>query len=242
MKNTSIQTILFLILNLSAHAALAGLQSPFDSQVPGVSIPNAHVLLVNDDNRPLVVRGMAPNQKQIGELKNLGIQKILIFKTETKSEVGEEKAALLEAGYQDYEISHIPFPWKDLNNFQETCQKTVQALQVIEHAIDGEAPIFFHCTVGEDRTGYLAGLLKVWQSPELAIKDIFREELCARGYEAGNAQKPKQVVSKIRETLTPSFWAMGILLKQWREDGLFLDPRNCPQKWSLPETKNLVCR
>jgi hypothetical protein len=242
MKYSYTPKILFFVFALFASTALAGLKSPFPSAVPGLSIPNAHVLLFNDDDRPLILRGMAPNQTQMRELKDLGIQKILIFKMEIKNEVAQEKQYLESIGYEPHQILHIPFPWKNLHNFHETCQMTVRALQEIESAIDGEAPLFFHCSVGEDRTGYLAGLLQIWHSPDLAIKDVFAEELCARGYEAGNHRKPLHVVSKIRETLSPRFWAMGLLLKQWREDGLFLDPRQCPHQDPFPEVKNLVCQ
>jgi hypothetical protein len=57
---------------------------------------------------------------------------------------------------------------------------TIDALNMLKKADDNGEKIYFHCTVGEDRTGH----------------------------EAGNPKKNSTDVAKIRESLTPAFFTM----------------------------------
>lgn len=236
MKTMTIAFTLF--CSLSSHAEL---KSSFLSQVEGLTIPNSHVLSNNDEGQALVVRGMAPNQTQVSELKDLGIEKVIIFKNETKGEVQAEKKALVAAGFQEKNIYHIPFLWKDLTDFQNDCKLTVRALKIIASSEQQGKPVFFHCTMGEDRTGYLAGLYKLWSNSNFSVENVFKQEMCARGYEAGDKRKNITVVSKIRETLTPTFVKMAELLNQWQSEGLTLSEAHCPAQVKLPAT-DLKCK
>ncbi|KHD89222.1 MAG: hypothetical protein OM95_05255 [Bdellovibrio sp. ArHS] len=213
---------LFLFLSSAAHAL-----------VPGSSIPNAHVIYNAGD--AAVIRGKAPaNKKQMAELLALGVEEFLIFKNETKGEVAKQILTLQSLGLAQNDITHIPFLWKDLHDFKSSCQMTIQALRTIEKALQNNKSIYFHCTVGEDRTGYLAGLWGLWAGTYKTVRQSVREELCARGYEAGNPRKPyPNVVFKIRETLTPTYLKMTILLGHAKKQRLSLDEAWCEQEPEL---------
>ena len=234
--------VLFTLLLLAASTSFA-FGSSFESEVPGLSIPNSHVLLQGSKDQPLVLRGMTPTADQIDELKSVGVEKIIIFKNETKNEVQKEIKELRDQGFANRDVLHVDFPWKDLTNFQDSCRMTVQALQFLDESVAADKPVFFHCTVGEDRTGYLAGLFQIWQNPDVSVQKVFQSELCDRGYEAGNTRKPKQVVAAIRATLTPTFMQMASLLKTWKKQGASLDVSLCNEvEADLVKAKIPVCK
>ena len=202
--------------------------------IEGSTIPNAHIVYANDGAQ--VIRGKAPaNAQQMQELIDLGVSEFIIFKNDVKGEVEKEKQALKELGIAPRSITHIAFPWKDLHDFKTACTMTVKALKTIEAAVAKNKSLYFHCTVGEDRTGYLAGLWGLWAGTYTSVPQSVKEELCARGYEAGNKDKPyKNVVLKIRETLTPTYLKMVMVLADARNRGQELNPSLCETE---PELK-----
>ncbi|MNS90680.1 hypothetical protein D3C72_1247410 [compost metagenome] len=218
--------LFFTLLVLQANAA-----------VDGVSISNAHVVFQNQNST--IFRGKAPaNKSQYQELINLGVTEFIIFKNDVKGEVEKEISQLQSMGIQRNSISHIPFLWKDITDFKSACEMTIEALQKIEVAVQDGKNLYFHCTAGEDRTGYLAGLWGLWADTYPSLKKSFNEELCARGYEAGNPNKPyRGVVSKIRETLTPTYLKMAVLLHQARTEGRGLDSALCQTEPDLQSLK-----
>ncbi len=152
----------------------------------------------------------------------------VIFKNDTKGEVVKEQVLLQSLGVPSSSITHIPFPWKDLHDFPAACRMTIQALRTIEQAVAGNKSLYFHCTVGEDRTGFLAGLWGLWAGTYTSTTESVQNELCARGYEAGNPHKPyRDVVLKIRETLTPTYIKMAMLLGEAKMHGQSLDESFC---------------
>lgn len=201
--------------------------------VPGLSISNSHI--VTESGATKVIRGMAPRSvAQIQELKKLGVTEVLIFKNETKNEVQTEIAQLQKAGFAAEAITNVPFPWKDLPDFKSTCQMTIQALHVIEQAASHGRSIYFHCTVGEDRTGYLASLWELWSGARSSIQNSFQEQMCERGYEAGNPNKPyRDVVLKVREGLTPLYLKMLSVLANARNNGEELSASLCDNEPKL---------
>ncbi|MCB0366572.1 MAG: tyrosine-protein phosphatase [Bdellovibrionaceae bacterium] len=194
---------------LATRDAAASLASPFPSCVPRTQIPNTHSL----DENEIIIRGMAPrNQEDIDSLKNLGIERVLIFKNQTRNEVDKEVAQLVSSGWTKQQVSLIPFPWKEHKSFKDACTQTIEALKILQDHHRRNLPLYFHCTVGEDRTGYLAGLLRWWWE-DAPLEEIFERELCMNGYGAGNPRKPfRQVVQKIRDSLTPLFVKMAYVL------------------------------
>jgi hypothetical protein len=201
MKNTL--KILCLLLSINAFA---GFESPIEGTVSNLSTPNSHYVL--DE---IIMRGQTPrNLSEYSELKNLGVQSVLIFKNETKNEVQDEIKVLNNLKITS---KHIVFPWKDITEFSPVCENAKLALSFLSNNFTKNKKTYFHCTVGEDRTGLLAGLLINIYNPNLTIKSIFKSEMCERGYEAGDVKKDQKVVKLVRENLTPVFLKMAYLIK-----------------------------
>lgn len=197
------KSLLFLTLILITELAFAGLKSPFPSSVEGIEIPNTHSISEEGD----VLRGMAPLGR-LEELVNYGITDVLIFKNQTRNEVDKEIAGLKELGYEDNAIHQIDFRWKNMESEQVACEQSVEAFKLIQATKEWGGRIFFHCTVGEDRTGFLSGLYKMMSS-NISRNKAFYYEMCENGYGAGNPQKLWVVVNAIRNELTPLFKKMA---------------------------------
>jgi hypothetical protein len=184
-----------------------GLSSPFDSSVAGLTVPNSHWV----DEDATVLRGMEPRTAvQFVELRAAGIERVLIFKNATgTNDVGEEiEAWALPAG----DVLHVPFRWTSLGGFQTPCEQTVEALRFIRTSHEAGKKVFFHCTVGEDRTGYLAALYaQLFEGVD--ARPAFEDDMCERGYGSGNPQKPAYVVGKLELELTPLYRAMAYLVR-----------------------------
>jgi len=186
----------------------AGMVSNMPATYKETGIPNSHLVTKN------IIRGMAPrNEIDIDKLLSLGVSEFLIFKIDTNGEVQKEIDLLLQKGVPKKNISQYDFPWKDITDFRAICEMTMDALKKIENAEKNNHKMYFHCTVGEDRTGYLAGLYRIY-SEKKSVDEIFMKELCDKGYEAGNPKKGMNVVAKIRESLTPSFLTMAKLIQK----------------------------
>ncbi len=199
------KTLYLFISLIFSLTIFAGLESPFVGTVEGLSIPNSHYVI--DE---LIIRGQTPrNKDEYLELVSLGVKNILIFKKETKNEVQAEIKTLNSLGVKSL---HISFPWKDIMEFSPVCEDVKQALLWLENKKNAGEKSFFHCTVGEDRTGLLAGLI-LFSNTGLNIKNIFQEELCEKGYEAGDPEKASNVSKLVRENLTPVFLKMAYLIK-----------------------------
>jgi hypothetical protein len=217
----------FLMISASAQAAT------LSGTVAGLSIPNSHVVTQTESQQ--VFRGRAPTNKQMQELLDLGVRQFVIFKNDVRGEVTQEIADLKRLGVPAENIKSIPFPWKDIRNFKEVCEMTITALQTIENATAKGESIFFHCTAGEDRTGYLASLWTLWSGAKTSARESFKQDMCAHGYEAGNPHKPyREVVAKIRETLTPTYQKMLLVLKEARAQNQELDLSMCGTEPTLP--------
>lgn len=185
-----------------------GLSSPFDSDVEGISVPNSHWV----DTHQEVLRGMEPRTaEQFEELRAAGVERVLIFKNSTgKDDVGREIASW---GLPEEEVLHIPFQWKDLPDFQTPCEQTLSALRFLRDSQQAGKRVFFHCTVGEDRTGHLAAMYALlFENADAS--DAFGADMCEHGYGSGNPQKPGFVLGKLEEDLTPLFRAMAFLVEQ----------------------------
>lgn len=224
----------------AAFGSSSALESNLPSSVRGVSIRNAHKIYKYGNAE--VYRGQAPKQKEFESLFNLGIRRFVIYKNDTLGEVAKEIAYLKSQGVNDKDILHLEMPWKDDAGFQNTCQMTLQALRFIEDSMRKQQSVYFHCTMGEDRTGMLAGLWGLWVGTYPTVDKAFREEMCARGYEGGNPKKPYMVLKLVREALTPNFFKMVELLAQARQEGKNLTHISCPTDVTLTRNLNWTCR
>ncbi len=217
---------------LSYVAWGATLESPFPSDVTGLTIPNAHEMIRGPGR---VIRGNAPNQR-VGELIDLGITDVLMFKTPNDvpgtdtNDLAVERVAIEQAARaanRDVNVHWIPFAWRDVRDPELACRQLVQGLRLIEEvAKDAHRSLFFHCTVGEDRTGMLAGLSRMihqgWSK-----RGAFQNEMCAHGYERGNPGKPDFVVQTIRRELTPIYLRMAGMIETGRLSAKKLNESVC---------------
>jgi hypothetical protein len=205
-----------------------GLSSPFDSSVEGISVPNAHWVDAGEN----ILRGMEPRTpEQFDELREEGITKVLIFKNATgNDDVGKEIAAW---ALPKTDVLHVPFQWKDLDGFKTPCEQTLDGLKFIKASRAKNKKVFFHCTVGEDRTGFLAALYNVLFD-EADPRAAFDADMCEHGYGSGNPQKPGFVLGKLEDGLTPLYREMAFLI----DEGVLtqtLDKAVCATQPTVPD-------
>jgi hypothetical protein len=193
----------------------------FPSQVRGLTIMNAHKL----QGSRYVYRGSAPLGRA-QELKALGVQKVLIFKNQTRGEVDREIKELTAAGYAPEHIHSFDFLWRDIESFELACEQTVEALQILIAANQAKQKIFFHCTAGQDRTGYLAALYRYLREGA-DLQELVASQMCSKGYAEGNPNKPYTVVKAINENLSPLFLALAAKIKSGELSVEYLDKNVC---------------
>jgi hypothetical protein len=200
--------------------------SPFSSSID-IGIANSHVVAEHASGATLF-RGMKPfRDADFEDLQSLDIGAVLIFKRPTSStEISKETASLDKIGIT--KIVNEPFGFKDFADFAEPCRQTVRSLAQIVEWTDAGTNTFLHCTVGEDRTGYLAGLYRLLTDSTAEVESIFESELCERGYSSGNPQKPMAGVAReIDADLTPIFLKMAFKIAQGELTRTSLDESVC---------------
>ena len=221
--------IIFLLLTVSVCAQAAKkppILSPIPSSVPGITIRNTHVVA---RGASLILRGMAPlSRKDIRQLTDYGITDVLIFRNDSdgEEEVGVEMG-WLKHNRKIARKTPIPFPWKEIKEFKSPCEQLVEALQILKTSL--QTPnhnLFFHCTVGEDRTGLLAGLFRI-VFEGASVEDAFQNEMCAHGYSRGDPDKPAPIAQIVDENLTPIFLKMVELVSRGLISSDHLDPAVC---------------
>jgi hypothetical protein len=222
----------FIILFFISHTALA-LVSPFSSSVEGITIPNTHYV------SPGILRGMAPIGK-MQELVDFDITDLMIFKNQTRNEVDNEYAELKGILEANIKTKQFDFLWHDYPSYKKACEDTIEALRYIrEVSEDSDRKMFFHCTVGEDRTGMLAGLWDMLKN-KASLKKAFYYQMCQKGYGRGNPNKPVYVYSEIRNDLTPFFMYMADQIDQGKLSLGHLTKDICSD--NLPRQEILKCR
>lgn len=246
---------------LTSTFSFSNLESPFKSTVPGLDTPNSHFM---DGSNEKIIRGQAPrNDAEMKQLLKLDVTDFLVFKTDTpkiisvvdpKTKKEKKKVSMpvrerLQRLKERYRINgnfvhHIPFQWKNHDNFRQNCERIMQALRLMKDIERSQnRKLFFHCTVGEDRTGALAGIYhlikdskNVMSDPNKTIRDVFTNQMCENGFGAGNPQKPVvPVVKPIRKTLTPLFLKMAYKVASGRISIDKLSSRTCAYDPALDE-------
>lgn len=187
----------------------------------------AGVFLEPIDEAQKIYRGRAPRAAEIKKMMNKGITTVVIFKNETKNEVTEEIKQLTNAGMDPEKIHHIPFLWKDVVSEKLACEQIIDALIILKNVSEStEDKVLFHCTVGEDRTGLLAGLMS-----QLLAQDntdsSFVNHMCTKGYAGSNTNKPKHVSQAVDKYLTPLFYKVSHLIEQGKLSTESLNKKVC---------------
>jgi hypothetical protein len=216
----AVLTTTILLAALNAAKADERDDLAFPSEVPGLNIQNAS--FVNASG--VIIRGATPIGKA-SELALMGITDVVIFKNQTRDEVDKEITELQDAGISN--IHHQEFLWKEVTNQRVACEQTIAALKVlveVEQSTSRKA--FFHCTAGQDRTGYLAGLYRLL-TEDISREQAIAEELCANGYSEGNVNKPAKVVYLVNESLSPLFVKMASLIESGKISADNLDAEVC---------------
>lgn len=213
MGSLFVKKNLFISLILVQVACFASFLYSFDSiyisTVPEIRIPNTHIVDANDATGAIILRGKQPeSDADFSDLAKYGVNEFLIFKNDVKGEVEIEKAKLRQIGIKDKNIHNMKFRWKKIKSFKEACTQTIEAFAILQNASKNGTKLYFHCTMGEDRTGYLAGLY-ILLSRGLNPKSVFYNEMCKHGYSSGNPHKPDDVVDILDSELTPIYVKMA---------------------------------
>lgn len=187
-----------------------------------------------------IYRSAAP-ARNIPYLGQAGFTHVLIFKNQTKNEVDTEIRDLQKIGILKANIYHVPFSWKETGALEEACEQVVTALGYLAQVEKSRShKMLFHCTLGEDRTGALAGLYRMLYSG-WSIDRAFQEEMCANGYEAGDKGKPLSIVNLVRSEVTPVFLAVASLIVQKKISFNYLNPKVCKGgDMNSPHVKSLL--
>jgi hypothetical protein len=207
---------------ISTHKVLF---SPYASTVPGLSIRNSHFL--GEDH--LVIRGQRPSTVgEISELQKLNVTRILIFRKESSSESSNEDEfrMLKEAKFPLEQVSVIQFPWKDISDQSLGCRQTLEAINHISQARNKGEKLFFHCTVGEDRTGFLSALVNMIFEKKKA-SEVFWSDMCRYGYAEADPTKPEEVSRLVHANITALFVRMSYLVEHKKISATNLDSRAC---------------
>jgi hypothetical protein len=226
MKKVLALGLLFALAACSSKPKYTAPVSTFPSQVAQINIPNTSV--IEKKNQGEALRGNSPRgMEDLQELKAYGVKQFIIFKNDKKGEVKTEISQLKELGYDESQIHHIAFDWKDNSDFKAACLKFVEANDIMNSTVDKNEKAFIHCTTGEDRTGASAAILLLTNNKDLTIEKAFSEEMCAKGYEAGEPQKPKDIVEKIRSGLTLTFLKMAYQVKWAQKNNVAVNRALC---------------
>lgn len=204
------------------------LRAPFKSTVDGVSIRNTHLVAQGEGNS-FIMRGMAPlSLEDVNELTNVGVNEIIIFRNDVAGETGiTDELKLISANGKVRATHLIPFKWKEIPDFKSACQDTIKALTLLKTALQtAKTGLFFHCTVGEDRTGYLSGLYRILFQ-NMPAQMAFETEMCAHGYAEGDPGKPGFVVDDVHKNITVLYLKMLLLIERKELAGDKLDLNVC---------------
>ncbi|MES2769184.1 MAG: tyrosine-protein phosphatase [Bdellovibrionota bacterium] len=216
--------IIYLFLQLATAFALV---SPFPSEVENLNIPNSHII---EDKSGTLIRGMRPRTYQdISELLNIGITDVIVFKdSKLEDKTTEQEITMLEkAGMKRKNITVIPFRWKEAESFETACLQTMEALTLMrEVAQSNDRNLFFHCTVGEDRTGYLSAMYRILYQGIDPV-DAWKNEMCENGYAEGNPQKPAEVVAEVHKNVSVIYQKMLHKVRFGYISGKNLDKTEC---------------
>jgi len=219
--------LLFALISLS----LSSFRVTAQAGVDGLTIPNSHQV----DREGNVFRGRQP-EKKVDELAHIGITDVIIFKNDVKGEVVKEISELNRLGIKSH---HIPFRWKQYPSMQEACEQIIDALTIIRDVKKVNGKSFLHCTAGEDRTGAVMGLYRM-MTEKMSMYQVFRGEMCPRGYSDGNSHKPVKVTDAIEAELTPLFVTLAGKVERGELQINSLQKASCRNL--MPVKTSLRCR
>jgi hypothetical protein len=228
MRSSAVVVSLLLLLAapLAAHARDDWFDSTFRDPVDGDTIAelsNYHIVSTEGELPGMVVRGSTPMRNFMNPKDELPLvmervkpTHVLIFKNSTSGGDVDREVQQLTAqyGFQEgrlgsprrpREYLQIPFKWRKMGPFQESCEQLIDALRFIRRgAGDAKGRVLTHCTAGEDRTGLLVGIYRLlFQKDRYNLRQVYRGqvaglanptdpgEMCSRGFAYGNTSPDK---------------------------------------------------
>jgi len=207
------------------------------THVPLEDLGNAHALRADER----ILRGAAP-ETRLAKLKEYGVTDVIIFRDGTGDAAEREKNNLRKLGYADSNIHHIPMKWRRFPSFESGCENAVAALQVMQTVEnDPRKKLYLHCTMGEDRTGMVAGLYRMVFQGWSADK-AFTEEMCARGFSEANPRKPAEVADIINNDLKPIFARMAVMAETGALNSTTLSSRACSMNVSDSRVQEILAK
>lgn len=194
--------------------------------------------------KPLIFRGAQPFKNSHYEaLKKLEIKNIIIFKSEKDNSVSDEMFKLVEYGFELKNIYHIPMKWRNFESFNEACEDTKKALIVLENSYQNNEKTFFHCTAGQDRTGFLDALFHLLINPSVSLKEVFQNRMCQYGYANADLKKPAFISTALDQELTIFFELIGQQIINLSENRQSIKSLNCQLEYNdIKIFKPMNCR
>ncbi len=210
--------------------AQAKLPLNMTDEVPGLTIGNTHEVL-NAPGR--IIRGGQPTLRNLPQLAAIHTTDFVIFKYDNQGEVAQEIQELAKH-FPRAQVHHYPMSWNAIVD-DVPCRYTVQALNDLMAAARTPGRVaYFHCTYGEDRTGLLAGLLRMTTQGWTADK-AFHTEMCPHGFGFGDTTRSPAIGAKSEAGLVPIFLQLA---SQIQGHGVNLntvfDPAMCDVKPKMP--------
>lgn len=205
------------------------------SYEPLQALGNAHAL--RTDGR--IARGASPTGRAKVLLEN-GVTDVLMVRNAVGREGETERDELRRLGYRDDQIHEVPMVWRDLESFEAGCRNAVAALRIMaEVDRDPRRKLYMHCTMGEDRTGLIAGLYRIvfqgWRA-----EAAYRDEMCARGFAEASQRKPAWVSDAVNGALKPVFARMAAMAEAKVLAANRLDDSRCAQKVSEARVREIA--
>ncbi|MFC1584278.1 tyrosine-protein phosphatase [Fibrobacterota bacterium] len=111
-------------------------------------------------------RGAQPDPKDYQFLKDLGIKKVINFRTE------EDLAADERGKVESLGMEYVHIPWEIYASYDHAA--FVRFFEAIKDK--DENPVFFHCRRGSERTGVMSGAYKMKFSG-MSFEDAYRDAI-----------------------------------------------------------------
>jgi hypothetical protein len=199
-------------------------------EIAGLNFGNTHEVLHSPGR---IIRGSEPPLANLAELAAIHPTDFVIFKADNKGEVAQEIQGLTKL-FPNAKINHYAMISHDIKD-DTPCQYTVKALNDLMTVARTPGRVaYFHCLHGEDRTGLLAGLLRMTTQGWSATK-AFQEEMCAHGFGLGDTTRDALIGTKTEAALLPIFLQLA---SQIQDHGItmksVLDPAMCSAKPKTP--------
>lgn len=161
-----LKLLVALVLALTSFGGVAFAEiseNAFD--VNAVDLPNFQIVIQKQ-----VYRGGAPTPQGVRNLAAGGIKTIVDLRNEDPQGSANEKALASTLGMKYY---YVP-----LSPFLTPSDQTMSGIESNLLADPNLRPIFVHCHYGEDRTGLVIGLFRVFkQNPAFAPAQAYNEML-----------------------------------------------------------------